>query len=59
MEFHQSLVGDVVEGTDELIVFQSSRGQGQGYSKVKYLSELLLQAEAYRTHRHLGVEISI
>jgi len=38
---------DVVEDTDELIRFWRSRGQGQGHSEVRYLSELLLRAKAY------------
>jgi len=45
MEFHQSLVNDVVEDTEELIL--KVRGQGQDHTEVKYLSELLLRADAY------------
>ena len=46
-EFHQTLVDDVVWGTDELIRFWRSKSQGQGHSKVRYLSELLLRADTY------------
>jgi len=43
-KFHQTLVDDVVEATDEDC--WRSMGQGQGHSKVKYLSDLLRRAEA-------------
>jgi len=45
------------EGTDELIGFWRLRGQGQGHGEVRYLSELLLLAEAMDTHWRLGVEV--
>jgi len=45
-EFHETLVDDVVEATDEPIRFWRSRVQGQTYSKVIHLSELLWLAEA-------------
>ena len=45
-KFLQTLVDDVVEATYELIRFSGSRGQGQGHSKVRHLSELLQRAEA-------------
>jgi len=53
-KFHQTLVDDTVEGTDELI--RRSMGQGQGHRKVRYLNELLLRTEAYTST--LCVEVS-
>jgi len=44
-EIRQTLVNDVAEATDELSGFWRSRGQGQGDSKVIYLSDLLRRAE--------------
>ena len=48
MAFHQTLVDDVDEATDELIRFRRSSGQGQGHTKVRHLSELLYRSEASR-----------
>jgi len=42
---------------DELAILTSSWGQGQGHSKVKYLSELLRRAEAYTSRT--SVEVSL
>ena len=44
-EFHQTLIDDVVEATNELIKFWTSSGQGQGHSEVTHLTELLPRAE--------------
>jgi len=40
VEFHQTLVDDVVVGTCELIRFWRSTCQGQCHNKVVFLSEL-------------------
>ena len=47
-KFHQTLVDDVVKGTDKLIRFWRSRSQR--HSDVKHLSELLLRTEASNYH---------
>jgi len=54
-EFHQTVVDDVVEGTDELVRSEDQRRQGWGPSKVKYLSYWCGWRHTYWI---LGVEVS-
>jgi len=47
MEFHQTSADDAVEDRQtDYVLKVDGQGQGQGRYKLKYLSELLQQAEA-------------